>query len=66
MDYELKVAEGIPSPQKYQHMRVWSAVSNKSPKVDRTLKKYTYLDLLESEEKLRKKPAPGDYSLFPS
>lgn len=66
MDYDLKVAEGIPSPQHYQHMRVWSAGAPRSPKIDKTLKKYSYLDLLESEQKLRKKPAPGDYHLFRS
>lgn len=65
MDYELKVARGIPSSQHYKQIRVWSARSNRS-KIDSSLKKYTYLDLIETEQKKRKKPAPGDYRLSAS
>jgi cytochrome c553 len=66
MDYQLKIAEGIPSPQHYKQIRVWSARSNRSPKIDTSLKKYTYLDLIETEQKNRKKPAPGDYKQYAS
>lgn len=65
MDYELKVAAGVPSSQHYQHVELESP-KQKSPKIDKHLKKYSYLELIESEQKLRKTPAPGDYHLFQS
>lgn len=63
MDYMLKVAAGVPSPQHYKEMRLWSARSNKSPKIDKSLKKYSYIDLIETEQKNRGTPAPNRYQI---
>ena len=67
MDYELKVAKGIPSSIDHNYQKEWESsemkrLSNKY-KMDPKLIKYTYLQRIQMEQKNRKSPGVCAYSL---
>ena len=67
MDYELKVAKGIPSSIDHNYQKEWESsemkrLSNKY-KMDPKLIKYTYLQRIQMEQKNRKAPGVCAYSL---
>ena len=67
MDYELKVAKGIPSSIDHNFQKEWESsemkrLSNKY-KMDPKLIKYTYLQRIQMEQKNRKSPGVCAYSL---
>jgi len=67
MDYDLKVAKGIPSPHEHGTQKEWDFEKMKKAsmkfKIDSKLIKYTYLDQMEIEQKNRKSPGVCAYSL---
>jgi len=67
MDYDLKVAKGIPSTFDHGENKEWNfeqiRKKNEKNKVDPKLSKYTYLDRIEMEQKNRKSPGVCAYSL---
>lgn len=67
MDYHLKVVKVLPSPDSHPPKDPWDQAINKKKsklnKLDQTLSKFTYLDQLSNEQKLRSTPAPGSYNL---
>ena len=67
MDYDLKVGMAIPGPDKYGVNSPWSFERElrmaKNRTVDPKLKKNTYLEQIEAEQKKWKKPGVGAYSL---
>lgn len=67
MDYELKVAKGIPSAFTHGEQKEWDFEKLKKMstkvKVDPKLIKYTYLERIEMEQKNRKSPGICTYSL---
>lgn len=67
MDYDLKVAKGIPSPHAHGAQKEWSFEKIKKSgdrnKVDSKLIKYTFLDRIEMEQQKRKSPGISTYSI---
>ena len=67
MDYHIKVVKALPAPGDHTLKDPWDQTINKKKsnlnKLDLSLSKYTYLDLIKTEQKNRKKPAPGSYNL---
>ena len=67
MDYHIKVVNALPAPGDHKLQDPWDQTINKKKsnlnKLDLSLSKYTYLDLIKTEQKNREKPAPGTYNL---
>jgi hypothetical protein len=68
MDYELKIAKGIPSTHEHGAQKEWDFEKVKKSHerinvVDPKTTKYTYLDRIEMEQKLHKVPGICTYSL---
>jgi len=67
MDYHLKVVKVLPSPADHNLGDPWDQSINRKKSVtnrlDKSLSKYSYLDLINTEQKNRATPAPGSYSL---
>ena len=67
MDYDLKVAKGIPSTHAHGAQKEWDfekmRKNGERIKVDSKLIKYSYLDRIEMEQKNRKSPGVCAYSL---
>ena len=67
MDYDLKVAKGIPSTHAHGAQKEWDfekmRKNGERIKVDNKLIKYSYLDRIEMEQKNRKSPGVCAYSL---
>ena len=67
MDYHIKVVKALPAPIAHPPKDPWDQAINKKKsnfhKLDLSLSKYTYLDQITSEQKLRSTPAPGSYNL---
>lgn len=67
MDYHVKVVKALPAPDAHPPADPWDQTINKKKsklnKLDLSLSKYTYLDGIVSEQKLRSTPAPGSYNL---
>lgn len=67
MDYHIKVVKALPSPAEHSLKDPWDQALNlkKSQfnKLDKSLTKYNYLDLIATEQKNRPSPAPGSYNL---
>jgi len=67
MDYHIKVVKALPSPGDHTFRDLWDQSINKKKsnfnKLDKSLSKYSYLDLINTEQKNRKTPAPGSYNL---
>jgi hypothetical protein len=70
MDYQLKVAKGIPSPHVHGEQKSWDFEKLRKKgsqlKVDRTLTKSTYLDFIELNQRNRKSPGVCAYNLSKS
>jgi hypothetical protein len=67
MDYQLKVAKGVPSPHAHGEQKSWDfeklRKKGSSLKVDRKLSKSTYLDFIELNQQKRKSPGVCTYNL---
>ena len=67
MDYDLKVAKGIPSPNDHGEQMEWSSEKDKkkgaSLKIDPKLTKNTYIEQIENNQKNRKQPGVCTYSI---
>lgn len=67
MDYHIKVVKALPSPGDHTLKDPWDQTVNQKKsqhnKLDLSLGKYTYLDLIATEQKNRATPAPGSYNL---
>ena len=59
MDYHIKVVKALPAPGDHTLKDPWDQTINKKKsnlnKLDLSLSKYTYLDLIKTEQKNRKK-----------
>ena len=67
MDYHIKVVKALPSPVDHTFKDPWDQSLNQKKsqynKLDKSLSKYSYLDLIDTEQKNRTTPAPGSYNL---
>lgn len=67
MDYHIKVVKALPSPGDHTLKDPWDQSINKKKsshnKLDTSLSKYTYLDLIKIQQTNRNIPAPGAYNL---
>jgi hypothetical protein len=67
MDYHIKVVKALPSPGDHTLKDPWDQSLNQKKsqqnKLDLSLSKYNYLDLIATEQKNRATPAPGSYNL---
>lgn len=67
MDYHIKVVKGVPSSANHTTSDPWDQSLNLKKsnfhKLDKSLSKYNYLDLIATEQKNRHTPAPGSYNL---
>ena len=67
MDYHIKVVKELPAPVAHPPQDPWDQTVNKKKsqfhKLDKSLSKYTYLDGIVNEQKVRNVPAPGAYNL---
>ena len=67
MDYHIKTMKVVPSSAEHPPGDLWDQTINKKKsnfnKLDLSLSKYTYLDQIANEQKLRSTPAPGSYNL---
>lgn len=67
MDYHLKVVKALPAPDSHPPHDPWDQTHNRKKsaqnKLDHSLSKFTYLDQIAKEQKLRSTPSPGSYNL---
>jgi hypothetical protein len=67
MDYHIKVVKALPSPVDHTPKDPWDQTVNQKKsqynKLDLSLSKYNYLDLIATESKNRSTPAPDSYRL---
>lgn len=67
MDYHIKTVKVLPAPDSHPPKDPWdqalNAKKSKLNKLDQSLSKFTYIDGIVNEQKLRATPAPGSYNL---